>query len=83
MTVQSTIGGTGAIVGALGPIAGDPASGPGLAAVAQPVSQLAFTGAGPIEIAVAAGVVLVTAGALMVGLARRHLTPGSLPPGVT
>ena len=83
MTVQSTIVGSGAIAGALGPIAGDPTSGAGLAAAAQPVSQLAFTGAGPAELAVAAGVVLVTAGALMVGLARRHLTPGGLPLGPT
>lgn len=83
MTVQSTIGGTGAIVGALGPIAGDPTSGAGLAAAAQPVSQLAFTGAGPTELIVAAGLVLVTAGALLAGLARRHLGPGGLPPGST
>ena len=83
MTIQSTVGGTGAIAGALGSIAGDPTSGAGLAAAAQPVSQLAFTGAGPAEIGVAVGLVLVTAGALMAGLARRHLKPGGLPPGTT
>lgn len=80
MTVQSTIAGTGALAGALGPFAGDPTSGAGMAAAAQPVSELAFTGAGPFELAAAAGVVLVTAGALLVGLARRHLHPVGGPP---
>lgn len=81
MTVQSTIVGTGALAGALGPLAGDPsASAAGLAAAAQPVSELAFTGAGGVELIAGLGAVLLAAGSLLVGLARRHRFRGAVPP---
>lgn len=80
MTVQSTIVGTGALAGTLGPLTGDPsASAAGLVAAAQPVSELAFTGAGGVELIAGLGAVLLAGGSLLVGLARRHRFRGAIP----
>ena len=84
MTVQSTIIGTGAVASGLGPVVSDPSSAAaGIVAAAQPLSGLAFTGAGAIELAVGLGLIFLAAGSLLVGLARRHRPRSPASPTVT
>jgi hypothetical protein len=75
MTVSAGVGG-GSVVGVV--LGGGAVTGSGTAAPAEVVSTLPFTGAGQLMVMVAIAIVLLLAGALTVGLARRA-SDGALP----